>query len=325
MPQQQCGQRWLFGYHIPMEGKTLGSRPVQYIERTRSWYQGLGYGEPYRWAQYADVPFQKPVKALEDCRVALVTTAAPYQPERGDQGPGAPYNASAKFYSVYRQSIAGCPDVRISHIAYDRHHTAATDYNTWFPLEALKTAAEEKKIGRICEHFFGLPTNRSQKTTVKVDAPALLELLRIDHADVALLVANCPVCHQSVSLAARHLEANGIPSVVLGCARDIVENVGVPRFVFSDFPLGNAAGKPDDPGSQTFTLGLALDLLANADQSRTTVQSPLVWSSDSDWKLDYCNIDRLDPHELKKRRADFDAQKKIARQRRVDTASSLDD
>ncbi len=46
-----------------------------------------------------------------------------------------------------------------------------------------------------------------------------------------------------MSLAARHLEENGIPIVLFGCARDIVEHCGVPRFVFSDFPLGNPTGK----------------------------------------------------------------------------------
>ena len=93
-----------------------------------------------------------------------------------------------------------------------------------------------------------------------------------------MLVANCPVCHQSVSLAARLLEANGIATVVMGCAKDIVEYVGVPRFVFSDFPLGNAAGRPNDPDSQAATLELALALLEKAPAARTTVQSPLLWS-----------------------------------------------
>ena len=37
--------------------------------------------------------------------------------------------------------------------------------------------------------------------------------------------------------------SNGIPTVVMGCAKDIVEHCGVPRFLFSDFPLGNAAGQ----------------------------------------------------------------------------------
>ena len=65
-------------------------------------------------------------------------------------------------------------------------------------------------------------------------------MLREDKVDVAVLVANCPICHQSISLHARYLEAHGIPTVVMGCAKDIVEHCGVPRFLFSDFPLGNA-------------------------------------------------------------------------------------
>ena len=81
-------------------------------------------------------------------------------------------------------------------------------------------------------------------------------------------------------LAARHLEGNGIATIVMGCAKDIVEYCGVPRFLFSDFPLGNAAGRPNDPESQAFTLELALRVLESATVARTTVQSPLRWSKD---------------------------------------------
>jgi len=116
-----------------------------------------------------------------------------------------------------------------------------------------------------------------------------------------------------VSLAARHLEAAGIPTVILGCAKDIVEYVGVPRFLFSDFPLGNPAGRPGDRQSQDFTLDLALRLLAAAPAPRTTVQSPLRWANNPAWKLDYSNIARLSPEELARRRAEFDRQKEIAR------------
>jgi D-proline reductase (dithiol) PrdB len=120
------------------------------------------------------------------------------------------------------------------------------------------------------------------------------------------------VCHQTVSLAARHLEANGIATVVMGCAKDIVEFVGVPRFLFSDFPLGNAAGRPRDPQSQAFTLELALRVLETAPAARTTVQSPLRWSADSSWRLDYSNIERLSAEEIQRRREEFDRQKEIA-------------
>ena len=124
---------------------------------------------------------------------------------------------------------------------------------------------------------------------------------------------NCPVCHQTIGLVARHLEAHGIATVIMGCAKDIVEFAGVPRFVFSDFPLGNSAGKPHDPASQDFTLDLALRLLEAAPGTRTTVQSPLRWSDDPAWKLDYSNIERLPPAEIARRRAEFDREKEKAR------------
>jgi hypothetical protein len=119
-----------------------------------------------------------------------------------------------------------------------------------------------------------------------------------------------------VSLAARHLEANGIPTVIMGCAKDIVEHCGVPRFLFSDLPLGNAAGRPFDLDSQTFTLELALRVLESAPAARTTVQSPLRWRDDASWKLDFLNVDRLSPAEIAERRSHFDDAKAVARARR---------
>jgi D-proline reductase (dithiol) PrdB len=120
------------------------------------------------------------------------------------------------------------------------------------------------------------------------------------------------VCHQTVSLAARHLEENGIATVVMGCAKDILEYCSVPRFLF-DFPLGNAAGRPKDPESQAFTLQLALRVLESAPAPRTTVQSPLRWSADPSWKLDYSNIERLSREEIQRRRQEFDRQKEISK------------
>lgn len=291
--------------------------PVPYMQRTRTYYQALGY-DPYRWAQYAEVPFTPLAKPLRGCRVALVSTAAPYQPDKGDQGPGAPYNSSAKFYRVYSLPIEPAPDLRISHVGIDRTHTTAEDSRSWMPLGQLKRLAAGGRIGGIAPRVHGAPTNRSHRVTIDQDCPDMLARLREDGVDAAVLCANCPVCHQTISLMARHLEANGIPTVIMGCAKDIVEHVGVPRFLFSDFPLGNPAGRPNDPDSQAATLEMALSLLEGATGPRTTRQSPIRWSDDPDWKLDYSNVERIAPEELTRRRAKFRRQKEIARARRVE-------
>lgn len=164
--------------------------PIPYIRRISTYYQTLGYGKPYRWAQYTDVPFTPLRKPLSESRVALITTAAPYQPDAGDQGPGAPYNSAAKFYKVYTASIEEEPDTRISHIGIDRKHTTAEDQNTWLPLKQLKRLATEGRIKDIAPEFIGAPTNRSQKVTIEQDCVDMLAHVRRMGADVAVIVAN---------------------------------------------------------------------------------------------------------------------------------------
>ena len=124
------------------------------------------------------------------------------------------------------------------------------------------------------------------------------------------------MCHQTVSLVARHLEADGIPTVILGCAKDIVEYCGVPRFLFSDFPLGNSAGRPFDVESQRQTLELALRVLESAPDARTTMQSPIRWSEDAAWKRDYLDLTKLSPAKIAERKKEFDEVKSIARAKR---------
>ncbi len=119
-----------------------------------------------------------------------------------------------------------------------------------------------------------------------------------------------------MSLTARYLEANGIPTVIMGCAKDIVEQAGVPRFLYSDFPLGNSAGKPHDTESQRQTMALAFNLLESAIGPRTTLQSPQRWNDDAEWKLDFQNVERIPAEEIARRRAEFDEVKRVAKARR---------
>lgn len=289
--------------------------PIPYIRRTHDWYRALGYEAPYRYAHFEHVPFQPLRKPLADCVLTLVTTAAPFQPDKGPQGPGAPYNAAAKFHAPYSGDTGRDHDLRIAHVAVDRRHADMEDANCWFPLPLMRRLAAAGRL-RLAPRFHGAPTNRSQRHTLEVDAPLVVQRCREDGVDAAVLVPNCPVCHQTLAIVARELEAAGIATVLLGAAKDIVEHAGVPRFLFSDFPLGNAAGKPRDPASQRETLELALRLLEEATAPRTTWTSPQRWSASADWKLDYCNPARVAPEEFARLRAEFDAGKETARRAR---------
>ena len=119
---------------------------VPYMKRTRDWYMALGYNNPYRYAHYIDVPFQPLKKALSESTVTLMTTAAPFQPDKGPQGPGAPYNSAAKFFVPYEMDTSKDHDVRVSHVAIDCIHTSMEDSNSWFPLPLMREFASQGRF-----------------------------------------------------------------------------------------------------------------------------------------------------------------------------------
>lgn len=87
-----------------------------------------------------------------------------------------------------------------------------------------------------------------------------------------------------MSLVARHLEANGIPSVVIATARDIVEYCGVARLLYVDFPLGNPCGVPFNIEMQSEIVDRALRLLEFTVKPGTTEIAPYQWPKGDSWK-----------------------------------------
>jgi len=177
----------MFAHGAKAELAVEDDGPIPYMQRTRDYYVALGYGNPYRWAHFAEVPFTPLRTPLNRARVALITTAAPYQPEAGNQEPGAPYNAAAKFYQVYSIPTESVPDLRISHVGYDRKHSSAADIHAYFPLARMKEAAAAGRIGSLGPRVHGAPTNRSHRAT-ETDAADLRRRCQEDSVDAAVLV-----------------------------------------------------------------------------------------------------------------------------------------
>jgi len=114
-------------------------------------------------------------------------------------------------------------------------------------------------------------------------------------------------------LVARHLEANGMPTVIVGSALDIVEYCGVPRFLFTDFPLGNPCGRPWRPDLQRMIAGEALALPRDAEAPRTTRRSDVSWPSEDDWRPRY---GRVKPEDFERLRSLGDARRRRQAQAR---------
>ena len=118
-----------------------------------------------------------------------------------------------------------------------------------------------------------------------------------------------------MSLVARHLEATGIPTVIIGSAHDVVEHCGVPRFLFTDFPLGNPCGHPGRRDMQRSILRQALSHLETAAGPRMTITASFVWKEEGTAWRPRCG--RIDPAELDRLRAPGDERRRQQQARKA--------
>ena len=84
-------------------------------------------------------------------------------------------------------------------------------------------------------------------------------------------------------LVARHLEARGIPTLVLGSALDIFTAGRPPRGVFVDYPLGHSSGKPFDAADQLRIVRAAVQGFERLQVPGEILQLPADWGND-DWR-----------------------------------------
>ena len=92
------------------------------------------------------------------------------------------------------------------------------------------------------------------------------------------------MCHQTVSLIARHLESKGLPTLCLGSARDILLAGRPPRAVFVDYPLGHSAGKPFDKSDQYTVVRQALENFESVSEAGRLIEIPVSWPDGEGWK-----------------------------------------
>ena len=291
--------------------------PVPYMQRTRDYYTAIGYTTPYRWAHYTEAPFQPLKKPLSQSRVTIITTAAPYDPTKGDQGPGAAYNGGAKFYQVYDGDTVEA--ARSSHLAYrlrpQAHHgdrqrhlvsaAAALEGICRRPHRrgepALLRRADQPQPSRHARHRRAgnpgaLPRRQGRCRRAGAELPGLPP----DHGAGGAASRGQRHSDRGHGLRQGHHRA---------CRRAALPVLGLPARQFR-----RQAARRRLAGADA---GAGAEAAGDRERPQTTMQSPLRWSEDASWKLDYNNVAQLSPEELARRRAEFDKQKEIARGNRA--------
>jgi D-proline reductase (dithiol) PrdB len=158
---------------------------VRYIDKTREYYRAEGYDRPYRWAHFDDIPFIPLAKPLAECRVGLITSSE--MAMRDEPPPVADDDPLRDPYSLPSDT----PVARLysRKTAYDRFATTLDDVDAYLPLTRLRELAASGRIGSLAPRFQCVFSQYSQRKTLGVDAPRVLEWLREDRVDVAVLTA----------------------------------------------------------------------------------------------------------------------------------------
>jgi D-proline reductase (dithiol) PrdB len=155
---------------------------VDYIERTRAQYSGLGYPE-YRWVESKEPPpFASVSRPLSESRVGLIAS-------------GGIYVAGQVAFRFdddisYREVATDTPTdrLRATHFAYDLTD-ARSDPNVVFPLDTLRSLARAGEVGGLAERAYtfmgGIYSSRKVRDVL---APELARRVVEDQVDLVLLV-----------------------------------------------------------------------------------------------------------------------------------------
>jgi hypothetical protein len=162
---------------------TLGVDPayrtyVSYIDKSREFYAAQGFADPYRWAHFQDVPFNRLRKPLSQSIVTLITTAS-LPGEGSAQGPAG---------GVYSMPTDAPPATLFTDNRFwDKQATHTDDLDSFFPVHRLQELSNTGACA-LAPRCHGVPTEYSQRLTTEEDAPEVLRRCQEDNVDAAILV-----------------------------------------------------------------------------------------------------------------------------------------
>lgn len=225
---------------------------------------GDDVGESYPFVKNRQAPFLPARRALPMINLALISSAGAYldgtEPFAADAIDG-----DLTFREIPTQIESD--DLQFVARGYDPS-AVRQDLNAQVPLVRLFEFQQNGIIGQLNSVFWsfqGFIPNAARLADEML--PQLVQRLARYEVQAALLIPASRLCHQSVSLAARAIEAAGIPTMTLAVDKETVESVRPPRATFYEGKYGSVAGLPNWPEQQRRVLDEALRLIEPMDQA----------------------------------------------------------
>lgn len=155
---------------------------VSYIDKSREFYAANGYEQPYQWAANDESPFTELAKPLSESRVGIVTTSYFLPPDLVIRVPSDMPRVPA---AVPIEDVEGLDN---ENLFWAKDETHTEDLGSFLPIAQMQRMVDEGRIGSLSPRFYCLPTQYSHRLTQRKDAPRILEWMREDDVDLAVMV-----------------------------------------------------------------------------------------------------------------------------------------
>jgi D-proline reductase (dithiol) PrdB len=220
-------------------------------------------GEHYPWVENRRAPVVPVRRALPMLNLGLVTSAGAYL-----DGTEAFDTTVPGGDATYREipTLVIQEDLRFAARGYDPA-AVRQDMNAQVPLARLFEFEGNGIIGQLNPVFWSLcgfiPSAARYATQT---LPQLVERVKRYNVQAALLIPASRLCHQTLGLTARALEAANVPTMMLCVDKETTARVKPPRAAYYRGEFGSVSGRPNFSEHQRRILDEALRLLEPTDQ-----------------------------------------------------------
>ncbi|MEO8043097.1 MAG: glycine/sarcosine/betaine reductase selenoprotein B family protein [Acidobacteriota bacterium] len=195
----------------------------------------------YPFIRNIHAPFTPVRRALPMLNLALISSAGAYID--GTE----PFDLSAKDGDTNFREIpveVDAVDLRDAAKGYDTK-SVTEDRNSQIPIDRLTEYQSNSVIGKLNSVWWSLSSWIPNARLVADElAPKIAERLHRYEIQTALLIPASRLCHQTLGLIARGIEASGIPTMMLSVDPVMTDRVRPPRTSYYNGEFGSVAGKP---------------------------------------------------------------------------------
>jgi D-proline reductase (dithiol) PrdB len=214
---------------------------AQFTSRFARW-EGDESLKGYPFVENRHAPFTTVKRSLPMLNLGLISSAGAYID--GTEGFETGSKDGDQSYREIPVEVDAV-DLRYAAKGYDPA-AVNEDRNCLIPVDRLLEYQENAVIGGINSVWWSVSSYIPNAQLVAGDlGPRLAERLHRYDVKAALLIPASRLCHQTLGIIARVIEASGIPTMLVSVEPKITDKVRPPRTAYYNGEIGSVAGKPN--------------------------------------------------------------------------------